>query len=148
MEGPPRFLFGCCAVGVGDAEGRCLLGAIASEGEQSFCVSYQLVLGCDAFVDEESAVFGFVWACGDGGDGVTHGWCSGEAERDVASVDDCGWVNVSVCATGAQWIQPHDFQREVVNGDAIPSVVLVPTLIMNGTLLSPQSRKGPVISKL
>jgi hypothetical protein len=70
MEGPPRFLFGCCAVGVGDAEGRCLLGAIASEGEQSFCVSYELVLSGDAFMDEEGAVLRFVWACEDGGDGI------------------------------------------------------------------------------
>jgi hypothetical protein len=30
----------------------------------------------------------------------------------------------------------------------LPSAVLDPTLMMNGTLLSPQSRKGPVMSKL
>lgn len=89
MEGFPRCLFGCCAVDVGDAEGRCLFGDIAREGDDVLRVSYELVLSCDSFVDEEGAVLGFVWLCEDGGDGVAYGGYPGDAEGRVASVDDC-----------------------------------------------------------
>ena len=107
---------------------------------------YELVLGGDAFVDEDGAVFGFLWMCEDGGDGIAYGRCSGDAEWDVASVDDC-----------AQLCQFHNLVsnkfntcplQEAMDKDTIPSAVLDPTLTMNGTLLSPQSRKGPVMSKL
>jgi len=89
MVGSPSFLFGCCAVDVGDAEGWIWSGAIAGEREQVSRVGHKPVLSRGAFVDEESAVFGVVWACEDCGDGVAHGWCPGEAERDIASVNDC-----------------------------------------------------------
>lgn len=142
MEGFPRCLFGCCAVDVGDAEGRCLFGDIASEGEEVLGVCYELVLCCDAFVDEKSSVSGFVWTCKDGGDGVAYGGCPGDAEWDVASIDDYG-AAVSV----AQCTHIVILQQAMIN-DTIPSAVLAPTLMMNGTLLSPQSIKGPVISRL
>ena len=91
MESFPCCLLGCCAVGVGDAEGRWWVrGIAASEGEEVLRVGYECVLSGDAFVDEDGAVLGFVWACEDCGDGASYGWCSGDAEWDVASVDDCG----------------------------------------------------------
>ena len=60
------------------------------EREETLSVSYEFVLGCDAFVDEKSSVFGFVWAGEDGRDGVAYSGCAGDAERDVASIDDYG----------------------------------------------------------
>ena len=53
-------------------------------------VRYEPVLSCDAFVDEKSSDFGFVWAGEDGRDGVAYSKCPGDAERDVASIDDYG----------------------------------------------------------
>jgi len=104
-------LFRCCAVDIGDAEVRSRSGAAAREREVVLGVGYELILGRDAFVDEESAVLGFAWACEDGGDGVAYCWCSGEAERDVTSVDDCGWANVSVCAMGCAMVLTTRFPR-------------------------------------
>jgi hypothetical protein len=85
----PRCLFGCCAIDVGYAEGSCLLRLIASEGENVLRVRHELVLGCDALVDEDCAISGFVWACEDGGDGAAYCWGSRDAEGCIATVDDC-----------------------------------------------------------
>lgn len=90
MESFPCCLFGCCAVDVGDAEGRCLFGDITREGEEALGVGYELVLGCGALVDEDGAVFGFLRAGEYGGDGVAYGGRPGDAEGCVASIDDCG----------------------------------------------------------
>ena len=89
MEGFPRCSLGCCAVDVGDVEVRSWFGDLSRDGEDVFRVSYELVLSCDPFMDEEGTVLGFVWACEDSGDGVAYSRCPGDAEWDVASVDDC-----------------------------------------------------------
>lgn len=89
VESFPRCLFGCCAIDVGDAEGGCLSGCIATDGEEVLGVGYELVLGCDTFMDEQGAIFGFLRAGEYGGDGVAYSGCSGNAEGCIASIEDC-----------------------------------------------------------
>jgi hypothetical protein len=78
------------------------------ESEEILGVSYEFILGCDAFVSEKSSVLGLVWAGEDGGDSVAYGGCPGDAEWDVTSVDDYG-AAVSV----AQCNLPPDFSSKL-----------------------------------
>ena len=68
------------------------------ERKEILGVSYEFVLGCDAFMNEKSSISGLVWAREDGGNGVAYGGCPGNAKWDVAPVDDYGAaVSVAQC---------------------------------------------------
>ena len=109
MKSFPRCLFGGRAVDVGDAEGRGLSGCTTIEREEFLSVGYELVLGCGAFVDKKSSVFGLVWAGEDGGDGDAYSGCPGDAEWDVASIDDYGAaVSVAQCISRQNSPASHD----------------------------------------